>query len=107
LSERLTSLAASEDSLKEGNAMPVCEHDRIGPSSGEKKANYTGKFGGGASLYLILLCRKFPVSVKYIGKIACAARSFAGLFYGKTYPARLSTDSSKSRRSLEQGINRE
>jgi hypothetical protein len=34
--------------------------------------------GGGASLQLTLLCRKFPASVKYTGKIAIAARSFVG-----------------------------
>ena len=52
--------------------------------------------GGGASLQLNPLRRKFPVSEKYTGKIACTARSFAGSFQGKTDPARLSTDPVKS-----------
>ena len=53
--------------------------------------------GGGSSLPLTLLCTKFPTSVKDTGKIACAARSFAGSFYGKLHPARLSRDPRKPR----------
>ena len=40
--------------LNGGKAIAVCECDRLWPqfghSSGEKEANYTGKFGGGGEI---------------------------------------------------------